>query len=98
MMIGQAIARGLWYKNSWCFNYGKNYGSFAWTGTKPQKVSSLKMSGALIVGNISKNWQQKASLRPIVFLNINQKEGLGFQGCAGDMAKVAIGPMPVGPK
>ena len=34
----------------------------------------------------------------MVFLNINQKDGLGFQGCAGDVARVATGPMSVGPK
>lgn len=28
----------------------------------------------------------KTSLQAIVFLNINHKEGLGFQGCAGNMA------------
>ena len=40
----------------------------------------------------------KTSLRAMVFLNINQKDGLGFQGCAGDVARVATGPMSVGPK
>ena len=32
----------------------------------------------------------------MVFLNINQKEGLGFHACASDVAMVTIGPMSVG--
>lgn len=44
----------------------------------------------------SRNMVNKESLRTMIFLNINQKEGLGFQGFAGDT--VAIGPMGVGPK
>lgn len=32
----------------------------------------------------------------MLFLNINQEAGL--QGCAGDMVRVAIGAMRVGPK
>lgn len=51
----------------------------------------------LIEGNMAIcNKIEQASLRAMVSLNINQKEGLGFQGFAGDT--VAIGPMGVGPK
>ena len=32
----------------------------------------------------------------MVFLNITQKEGLGFHACASDVAMVTIGPMSVG--
>ena len=32
----------------------------------------------------------------MVFLNINKKEGLGSQGCAGDEPMIAIGPISVG--
>lgn len=39
-----------------------------------------------------------ASSKPIIFLNINQKECLGFLGCAGYVARSAIGPMSVGQK
>ena len=55
------------------------------------------MSGALIVGNlvICNKIVNKVSIRAVIFLNINQK-GLGFLGCAGDVASVAIGPMSVG--
>jgi len=34
----------------------------------------------------------------MIFLNINQKEGLGFQGYAGNMAGVAIELVSVGPR
>lgn len=70
------------------------------TMTKPEKVSDLKMLGALIVGNtdICNKIVNKASLRAMVFLNINQKEGLGFQGRKSSVARVGIGPMSVGPK
>ena len=40
----------------------------------------------------------KLPLRAMFFLNINQKEGLGFQGCAGNVARAATGPMSIGPK
>ena len=50
--------------------------------TKQLKVSDLKMSGALSVGNmvICNKIVNQVSLREMVFLNMNQKEGLGFQG------------------
>ena len=40
----------------------------------------------------------KVSLRKFFFRNINQKEGLGIQGRAGNVARVAIRPVSVGPK
>lgn len=40
----------------------------------------------------------KASLRTTTLLNINQKESLGFQGWADNVASVAIGPMSVDPR
>lgn len=56
------------------------------------KISDLKMLGALIVENlvICNKIVNKASLRPMGFLNIKQKEGLGFQGCAGDVAGLPL--------
>ena len=55
------------------------------------KISDLKMLGALIVENlvICNKIVNKASLRAMVFLNINQKEGVGFQGRIGIVARVA---------
>jgi hypothetical protein len=32
------------------------------------------------------------------FLNMNNKEGLGFQGCAGHMTSVVTGPIIVDPR
>lgn len=56
------------------------------------KVSDLKVHRALVVGNriICNKIVNKASLRPMGFLNIKQKEGLGFQGCAGDVAGLPL--------
>jgi len=34
----------------------------------------------------------------MVLLNINQKEGLSFQGYASNSARIVIGPINVGPK
>jgi hypothetical protein len=50
------------------------------TVTKPPKVSDLKMDSALIVENviIGNKIVNKAFVRTMVFLNKNQKEGLGF--------------------
>ena len=68
------------------------------TVTKLLKVSDLKMPGALIVVNtiICNKIVNKESLRAMVFLNITQKEGLGFHACASDVAMVATGPMSIG--
>jgi hypothetical protein len=68
--------------------------------TKLLKVSDLKMPGSLIVGNMvnSNKIVNKASLQAMGFLKINQKEGLGIQGRAGNVARVAIRPVSVGPK
>ena len=70
------------------------------TVTKPLKSSNLKMLSALIVGIvvICNKIVNKASLRATIFLNINQKEGLGFQRCAANVARAAIGLMSVGPR
>ena len=70
------------------------------TVTNLLKVSDLKMPGALIVVNtiICNKIVNKESLRAMVFLNINQKEGLGFQRCAANVARAAIGLMSVGPR
>lgn len=41
----------------------------------------------------------KASLSTIVFFSkYKQKEGLNFQGYAGDVARFVIGPKSVGPR
>lgn len=58
------------------------------------------MPSVLIVGNmvICNKIVNKASLKAMVFLNIKQKECLGFQGYAGYVARGAIGPMSVGQK
>lgn len=55
--------------------------------TKPLNVLDLNMPSALIVDNmvICNKILNKASLRAMVFLNINQKEGLGFKRCPGDV-------------
>lgn len=47
---------------------------------QPLKISALKMLGALTVGNmlIYNKSVNQASLRAMVFLNINQKGGLGI--------------------
>ena len=68
------------------------------TVTKQLKVSDLKMSGALTVGNmvICNKIVNQVSLREMVFLSMNQKEVLGFQGCADDVARAAIEPMSIG--
>ena len=59
------------------------------------KISDLKVHRALVVGNriICNKIVNKASLRAIVFLNINQKEVLGFQGCADGVVRAAIEPV-----
>ena len=64
--------------------------------TKLLKVSDLNMSGVLSVRNtvLCPGKVNKA----MVFLNINQKEGLNFQGCAGDVARFVIGPKGIGPR
>jgi hypothetical protein len=58
------------------------------------------MLSALIVGIvvICNKIVNKASLRATIFLNINQKEGLGFQECLSNVARVAIGPVSVSPR
>lgn len=58
------------------------------------------MPGSLTVGNmvVCIKIVNKASLQAVFFLAINQKEGLGLQGRAGNVARVAIGPVSVGPK
>lgn len=70
------------------------------TVTRVLKASDLKMPSALIVGKmiVCNKIVNKASLRTMVFLNINQKESLGFQGCTGNVARVDIGAMSVGPR
>lgn len=70
------------------------------TVTKLLKVSDLKIPGALIVGNmvICNKAVDKASLRAMVFLNINQKEGLGFQRYADSVAKVVTAPVSLSPR
>ena len=52
------------------------------TVTKLLKVSDLKMPSALIVENMltCKKIVNKLSLQGMVFLDINQKESLGFPG------------------
>ena len=62
--------------------------------TKPLNVLDLNMPSALIVDNmvICNKILNKASLRAMVFLNINQKEGLAFEVC------VSNGEMNIGPK
>lgn len=34
----------------------------------------------------------------MIFRNINQKEDLGFQGCAGDVAGIVSGSMSIDPR
>ena len=70
------------------------------TVTKLLKASDLKMPCALIVGNIviCNKIVNKASQRTMIFLNISQKEGPGFQRCAGNVARVATGPMSADPR
>lgn len=60
--------------------------------------SHLKMLSYLIVGNlvICNKIVNKASLRAMVFLNIYQKEVVGF--CAGNMPGVTIRPKIIGPR
>ena len=68
--------------------------------TKPLNVLDLNMPSALIVDNmvICNKILNKASLRAMVFLNINQKDGLGFQGCVGNVARVVTGSMSIDPR
>ena len=64
--------------------------------TKLLKVSDLNMSGVLSVRNtvLCPGKVNKA----MVFLNINQKDGLGFQGCVGNVARVVTGSMSIDPR
>jgi hypothetical protein len=50
------------------------------------------MTVALIAKNsvICKKMQTKHLYKKCLFLNINHKEGLGFQQCAGDMAVLLL--------
>lgn len=50
------------------------------------------MPGALIVGNMI------ICNKIVNGVNTNQKEGLDFQGCAGNVARVATGSISVGPR
>lgn len=91
-IIRQAISKGFRSQNPWCFNCGR-YGKK--TLTKLVKALGLKMPGALTVGN-TVIWNKTVitvSLRAMDILNINQKEGLGFQECTGNVTRVATGPM-----
>lgn len=55
---------------------GRNMVIFKDTVTKTLKILDLKISGALIIGNmvICNKIVNKESLRVMVFLNINQKK------------------------
>ena len=52
-----------------------------------QATKGLKMLNALVVENLifCNKIVNKTFLRAMVFLNVNQKEGLGVQGCAGQV-------------
>lgn len=80
-IIGRAMARRLQHKISWYSIAGRTV-ICKETGTKLLKASDMKMFSAVIVRNtVSCNKiVNKASLKAMLFLNINQKEGLGFQG------------------
>ena len=67
---------GLQYQNAQCFNFRK-YSHLQRDVTKPLNVLDLNMPSALIVDNmvICNKILNKASLRAMVFLNINKKEG-----------------------
>lgn len=65
------------------------------------KAPDLKLPSAFIVGNIviCNKIVNRASLRTMIFLNINQKGGPGFRGVCRRCGKgVAIGPMSADPR
>lgn len=61
-------------------------------------ISDIKMPGELTARNMVRYAREtnRPFLVAMVFLNINQIKGLGFLGCAGDVVRVAVGPMSVG--
>lgn len=75
----QGIARGLQYQTPSVSTEGNSV-ICRETVMQPLKISALKMLGALTVGNmlIYNKSVNQASLRAMVFLNINQKGGLGI--------------------
>jgi hypothetical protein len=81
-IIRHPITRGPQYQNVQCFNLWEIIVICKKTVTKPPNVSDFKMPSALIVENMltCKKIVNKLSLQGMVFLDINQKESLGFPG------------------
>jgi hypothetical protein len=81
---------GLQYQNAQCYNCRK-YVHLQRDRDQGPKGLRSQMPGALIVGNtgICNKIVNEASLRAMVFLSINQKGGVGFQGRIGIVARVA---------
>lgn len=79
-IIGQGKARGLWYQNAWCFNWGK-HGHLQRDCDQTVKCKKQHWTGKV----------NKLALGSMTFLNLTQKEGLGFPGCVCDMKNVELG-------
>ena len=91
-IIVGAIVRGLRSQNSWCFNCRKysNLQKDYDQATKGLRSQNAWCFSCGKFGHLQQNCEQGISK---VFLNMNKKEDLSFQGCAGDVASVPIGLM-----
>lgn len=98
-IIGQGTHRGLHYQNAKYFGCGKfsHLQRNCDQATKGLRYQNARCVNFKKYGILSQKSEQGIS-SVMVFQNTNWDEGLGFQECAGDVARAIIGPIDVGPR